>query len=324
MAKKHSSVRELLADPSHPLRLLVSWSPQSPGTEVLDFCASLAQSTPVRIRILTTTVQPWGTASLTKLGGKFKKWLRAEAEASEKAAKRALEAAGIERNNWAKRFSVFATGPSHPILVTEAAADFRADLILLSPNQSAPKNKVMAGSSADTLLHFSPVTLGLTPRGLKPSKHGVTQVNFAFTDANSQEDYSALFASAALASRWQVPLRIVVFIPTGISPASLNTKIDVVLESISRLQEEALALLDRARDAVAAEYPEVETLTGLGMGQGWGAAVSSLKWKKGDIMCLGSNPMSPLERVFIGSTATELLPHLSVPVLVHPVVREDT
>ena len=42
------------------------------------------------------------------------------------------------------------------------------------------------------------------------------------------------------------------------------------------------------------------------------------RWKKGDLLCLGSDPMGPIERVFIGSTATELLPHLGVPVLVCP------
>ena len=35
-------------------------------------------------------------------------------------------------------------------------------------------------------------------------------------------------------------------------------------------------------------------------------------------MVMGSNPMGPIARVFIGSTATELLPHMRVPVLVYP------
>ena len=53
-------------------------------------------------------------------------------------------------------------------------------------------------------------------------------------------------------------------------------------------------------------------------------AVDSLKWKKGDLLCLGSSPMGPIARVFIGSTATELLPHVRVPVLVSPTSTPDT
>ena len=69
---------------------------------------------------------------------------------------------------------------------------------------------------------------------------------------------------------------------------------------------------------VAERFPELPITTEIGTGHGWSGAVDSLKWKKGDLMCLGSSPMGPFERVFIGSTATELLPHVRVPVLVRP------
>ncbi|MDU7511104.1 MAG: universal stress protein, partial [Corynebacterium sp.] len=42
------------------------------------------------------------------------------------------------------------------------------------------------------------------------------------------------------------------------------------------------------------------------------------KWKKGDLMLMASTPQGPIARVFLGSTATELLPHIRVPILVHP------
>lgn len=84
-------------------------------------------------------------------------------------------------------------------------------------------------------------------------------------------------------------------------------------------REHSLSLLDRAHDLIAETYPEVSVTTAIGSGHGWSGAVDSLKWKKGDLLCLGSAPMGPIERVFIGSTATELLPtwafqYWSVPV----------
>ena len=77
-------------------------------------------------------------------------------------------------------------------------------------------------------------------------------------------------------------------------------------------------MLDRARDCIQEKFPELDVTSEIGSGAGWGGAVDSLKWKKGDLLCLGSSPMGPIERVFIGSTATELLPHVGVPVLVCP------
>ncbi|ERA48655.1 universal stress protein, partial [Corynebacterium diphtheriae DSM 43988] len=51
---------------------------------------------------------------------------------------------------------------------------------------------------------------------------------------------------------------------------------------------------------------------------GWSGAIESLKWKKGDLLCFGSTPLGAFERVFIGSQATEILPYVSVPVLMIP------
>ena len=64
--------------------------------------------------------------------------------------------------------------------------------------------------------------------------------------------------------------------------------------------------------------PEVEVTSEIGSGAGWSGAVDSLKWKKGDLMLMASTPQGPIARVFLGSTATELLPHIRVPILVHP------
>lgn len=322
MAKNSAAVGlALKADPSEPLRVLVAWSPTNGSSESLEVAAWLARTTPVRLRVLSTFIQPWGGTSLNKTGGKYKKWLREETNAVERAVKDALTERGIDKNAWAKRYSVVVDGADRPQLITDAAQDFNADVILLSPSHSAPKNRVFAGSTADALLHYSPVTLGLTPRRVKLSKHGVTRINFAYTNERGKKTDPALHTAATLAARFGVPLRILAFSPTGLVRAPMNDKLDVAKELTSDWREHSLALLDVARDAVFDAHPELDVTTDIGSGKGWRGAVDSLKWKKGDLMFLGSNPMGAFSRVFIGSTATELLPHLSVPVLVHPVQR---
>lgn len=300
------------------VRILVSWTPGHSGPEALEYAAWLSESSPIQVRVISTFIQPWHSMSLSKLGGKYKKWFKREAEACAEEVKKALNAAELDKQYWDKDFSVLADGPSKPQLLTDAAHDFDADLILLGSKQAASKGKFLAGSTADSLLHYSPIPLGLIPRSIKLSKHGVTRVNFAFTDENSRTDDPALLAAAKLAKRWDVPLRILAFSPSSMVHAPLSEKDDIAASLTNEWREHSLALLDRAVDAIADKCSEIEVSTAIGSGSGWAGAVDSLKWKKGDLMVLGSNPMSPLERVFLGSTATELLPHLSVPMVVYP------
>ncbi len=299
-------------------RILISWTPASGGTEPIQYAAWLARTTDIEVRVLSAFVQPWHEVSLQKLGGKYNEWFEQEAKACKQAVKNTLQAAGIPREYWNKNYSVLMDGPSKPHLLTQAAEDFDADLVLLGSNQGAAKGRFLAGSTADSLLHYSPTPVGLSPRAAKLSKHGVTRLNFALTEEQGLDDVPALFDAASLASRWNVPLRIVVFSSNGLVTAPMNDNLDVALELTSQWREHSLGLLDVAREQVVAQFPELEITSEIGSGQGWRAAVDSMKWKKGDLMCLGSAPMGPIERVFIGSRATELLPHLSVPIIVWP------
>ncbi len=312
------------ANPEVPLRVLIAFNPHSTeygGDEALRFAAWLAQTTPVRVRVVTTLLQPWGTGSLNKLGGKYKKWLAKESAALQDAVKESLSAAGVPEAALVKRFSVVVAGSNRAQIITDVAADFKADLIVLGPHHAAPKSRIMAGSTADALLHYSPVPLGLTPRGVKLSKHGITRVNFAYTEegcGTHEIEDSALRSAAALAARWGVPLRILAFSPTGLVHAPMHDKLDVAKQLTMEWREHSLGLLDLARDLVLDDFPELDVSTEVGSGVGWQGAVDSLKWKKGDLMVLGSAPQGAFARVFLGSTATELLPHLRVPVLVNP------
>lgn len=319
MAKNSSHPAEGPCSPDEhipPLRVLVSWSPSSTGTEAIEFAAWLARSTPVQIRVVSTISQPLTVTSLSKLSGSYKKWFKKERATCERAVKKTLNEAGVDKDQLDKNVSVLLAGPSRPQLLEQAAEDFTASVILLGANQSAPKGRFFSGSTADALLHYAPLPVGLIPRGIKLSKHGVTRINFAFTDLGRADD-PALLHAACMARRGGIPLRILAFSAKGL--------VDVPLEysptfpsDAPNWREHSLSLLDRAHDFIAERFPELSVTTAIGSGHGWSGAVDSLKWKKGDLLCLGSSPMGPIERVFIGSTATELLPHLGVPVLVCP------
>lgn len=304
-----------------PIRVLVAWRPESSGTEALEFAAWLSRTTDVRVRVVTTFLRPWPASPRNKRGGKYRKWAQKEAAACETKVHRALAAAGVDRSRWDERISVFVDGPSESQLLTEAAGDFDADLLILGSGATAPKGRFRAGSTADALLHSSPIPLGLAPRAVKLSKRGVTRVNFAFINSEGSEDDPSLRFAAELADRWEVPLRILAFSPSGLADSPLHDKLDLNNEFSEEWREYSLALLDRANETIHAALPELTIETEIGSGAGWAGAVDALKWRKGDLLCLGSTPLGALERVFLGSTATEFLRHVRVPVVIQPARR---
>ncbi|MGP6174130.1 universal stress protein [Corynebacterium sp. A21] len=305
-------------DAAEPLRVLVAWRLDGRGTESLEFAAWLGRTIPIQIRVVSTFLRPWPSTSLSKLGGKYRKWVRKEAAAWDTKVRKALATVGVPEEYWDEQVSTFLDGPTESVLLTQAAAEFEADLVILGSKAAAPKGRFRAGSTADALLHSSPQPLGLAPRAVKLSKRGVTRLNYAHLGEDS-DDTRSLFFAADMADRWQVPLRVLAFSPSGLTSSTVNDQLDLAADLTMEWREHSLAMLDRSRDAVLDRYPELSVDTDIGSGSGWAGAVDALKWKKGDLLCLGSTPPGPLERVFIGSTATDILAHVQVPVIVHPV-----
>ncbi|NLF90229.1 MAG: universal stress protein [Corynebacterium marinum] len=315
-----------MATPIHaatdaPARILVAWRPGSPGTEAIDLAAWLSRTVDVQIRVVSTFLRPWPAAPLGRLGGKYRKWFQKEAEACEAAVKRALSDAGVDKASWSEQVSVFLDGPSESVLLSDAANSFDAHLVILGSDAAAPKGRFLAGSTADALLHSSPKPLGLAPRAVKLAKRGVTRVNYAFLESEIDENDPSLHFAAQLADSWGVDLRVLAFSPSGLADQPFHDKFDFSRELVDEWREHSLAVLDRSHDVIADLFPDLAVESEIGSGKGWQGAIDALKWKKGDLLVLGSTPPGTLERVFVGSTATDFLRHVHVPVLIHPAHR---
>lgn len=310
---------------STSLRVLVSCRPEeSPGGKagkqnesVFEFAAWLARTTDVRVRGVTTFVRPWPSSSISKLGGKYQKWFHNLSTYYTERTTAGFKDAGVPRAHWDEHLSVFADGPSESVLLTQAAEDFGAHLILLGSAAAAPKGRFLAGSTADALLHSSPVPLGLVPRGVRLSKKGVTRVNFAFTSENEGPDAGLSYA-ADLAASWGLPLRILAFSPRGIADSPVSDKLDLSTELSTEWREHTLAMLDRVRDEVLSGSPALQVDSEIGSGWGWNGAIDALKWKKGDLLCLGSHRTDAISRVFVGSETMEIIRNSPVPTIIYP------
>ncbi|MEJ5928565.1 universal stress protein [Corynebacterium sp. H128] len=304
------------------VRVLVTWRPRhaenSESIAALEYAAWLSRTTPIRVRLVTTFVRPWPSTSLAKLGGKYKKWHAKESAACKAAAKKALESVGIPREDWDEDFAVFSDGTSEAALLAKASRDYDASLLIMSAEDATVKGRLLAGSTVETLLHSSPTMLGLIPKKAKLSKRGITRLTYGFTEG--EENYDALMLAATQADAWDVPLRIVAFAPDILDESILIDPLTVQDEISTQWREHLFALLDRAKDDVTAEFPNLNLETEIGSGANWSGAIDAVKWKKGDLLCLSSPPMNPLERVFVGSASSEVLQFSPVPAIIRPTV----
>ena len=257
----------------------------------------------------------------------FNTWLEAEMAAAGESARAALLAAGVpEKMLVEEQLAMVYSDHSETSRLIEAGEEFGADVMLLGSQSDSPDGRYRMGSTADALLHCSPLPLMLVPRNLDFSKAGPTRVNCAYVD--TEQSRQALRHASDLARRWDVPLRLVAFSPAGVSldPTQVafgDTVGAAGAGAASPLAEawqvQAKELLERGRRRALSRHPELEVTTKTGIGASWEEAVGAIKWRKGDLMVMGSSVLGDFNRVFIGPSTNQILRHVPVPVFLSTV-----
>lgn len=302
-----------------PLRILVGWD-QS-GEEAVEFAAWLARTTSCSIRVISTAPRPWSSLR-GKKSKKYKKWFKQTEDKRVSSIRHALKHQ-VARDAWDSEWAVFRDGAPRRELISAEAQRFKADLILLGSKSKAKKGRFLATSTADAMLHSSPISVGISPRAVKLSKKGITRVNYAFLEERTDAAVRGIKVAASVAMLLDVDLRIMAFSPkeTYKHEAEFNGQSQLIDE----WNESSLALLDRARDCVSdtaaqlgiSEPKNFEVETCVSAGEGWKSVVNSQKWKKGDILFLDSQP-TERARVLTNPRTEDLLTHAPVPVVIFP------
>ena len=114
-------------------------------------------------------------------------------------------------------------------------------------------------------------------------------------------------------------LRVVTFAVRGrtMYPPELGLRAeDLVMKA---WREQAGAMQQKAVEALArhegvSEPTEVRIVDG----RDWSEVLERVGWDEGDVLVIGSSPQGLVARVFLGSTATRILRHSPVPVVLLP------
>ncbi len=187
-------------------------------------------------------------------------------------------------------------------------------VIALGSARNSVSGRYAVGSMAGLLQHASPIPLAFAPAGFAHA--GVHEVHRVVCGYNESPDSEqALRAAVALSRAHDAPLQIVYFVfpeHPGLRHLAGRGSHD---PSQAHQNERAAQLLATAANAVPDDVA-VETFvrTGGNVAQ----AVARAEWADGDLLVLGSAPMGPLARVFLGSTALKLIRCCPVPVVAVP------
>ena len=196
----------------------------------------------------------------------------------------------------------------------EAVEELKAEVLVLGSAADGKLGQVVIGSTADRLLHSSPVPLTISTRGYRGSKAGgLTRITCAYP--GTPECVHVVERVAALTQRLGVPMRVVTFAVRGrtMYPPEVGLRAeDSILEASAAQAREALAELKTK--GVVPDDVELQVVTG----NGWDQALDAADWQDGDLLAIGTSPVGGIARVFLGSRGSKILRHSPVPVLVLP------
>jgi nucleotide-binding universal stress UspA family protein len=291
--------------------LVVGVHPTKDDRSVLELAAALARSSDQDLFIDIVVPAAWSSPLAARTDPAFETW-------ADETGQRAV--ARVERT-LAESFSdvtasaAWIAGRSIPGTLIEQAESSEAPLIIVGSGSAGPYGRIHVNSTAETLLHSSPIPVAVATRGHRGStSRRIGRVTLAFR--GDEASRRVLECTAALCADVQAPLRVVTFAVRGKTmyppSVSLRSEDDITeswIQQSEDAQKEALAGLDTVPD-------DVECV--VAQGTNWAEAIDALAWEAGDVLVVGSSQHRGMSRLFLGSTATKIARNSPVPVIVVP------
>lgn len=296
------------------MTMIVGYAPDERGRAALHLGALLARSAGDRLVVCSVVPSPW-VPGMARVDAEYRSYLDATAD-------EALERARANLPGGVEATFVRHSARSAAVGLLELAAEHEAVLVVLGSSSAGAFGHIVLGSVTDRLLHSSPVSLALAPRGFRSRDDAmVSRVTTAYGGSSAE---SLVVAAASVAERVGARLRIASFAVWTKPPYTMTLGTDsedlVMREWTAALEKTAQLTLTRV-EGLPATLAKVETV--IGRGATWQEALDDVGWTEGDVMVVGSSELGPVAQVFLGSRATKILRHSPVPVVVVPRERAD-
>jgi nucleotide-binding universal stress UspA family protein len=280
------------------------------GRSALHLAVEAATTLKTSLTVTTVVPRPWMTPSIARIDAEYAQYAEQLAADSAKEAQQSIGA--LSDGLKVSYHKVAHRSVSGGLL--EAVKELAAEVLVLGSAADGKFGQVVIGSTADRLLHSSPVPMAISPRGYRGSKTGgLSRITCAYP--GTPESLHVVERVAALAERLDVPMRVVTFAVRGrtMYPPEVGLRAeDSILEAWASHARELLAQLKS--DGIVGEDVVLQVVTG----NGWDQALDAAEWQDGELLAIGTSPSGGIARVFLGSRGTKILRHSPVPVLVLP------
>ncbi|HEU5030301.1 MAG TPA: universal stress protein [Spirillospora sp.] len=301
------------------LRILAGYSPDDRGGDALALAALVlrgvtAPRAVADVRLTVANVHPpaWPARGPGSVDAEWVGYLKERAhEALERAAGRLAEL-DVPRSRTDLR--VHAHRSSGRGLIEMAAAT-GADLIVIGSAPRGRRGRVAIGSTADQLLHGSPVPVLLAPRGYAAcAPDQFERLTVAYW--RRPEADGPVESAARTARTLALPVRLVTLVlrPPGLAARFRNAD-DVMARQLDRAERDLADAAGRLT-GLAGEGTLVGTEAVVGTGTA--KALAAVDMLPGELLACPSSHDGPLRKVFLGEGSGKIVRAAPCPVLVLP------
>jgi nucleotide-binding universal stress UspA family protein len=295
------------------MTVLAGYPPEARGRGGLELARMLARSGGEPLVVCCVVPDRWAFPSQARVDAEYADQLRGLADRALDHAAEILKGTQVEY--------VVRTGRSVPATLLLEAREREARILTCGSSSHGSWGHIALGSVTDRLLHSSEVPLALAPRGFRSSPDAVVRrATVALDGATGSLDL--LRTAARVAAETGARLRVVTFAVRGrtMYPPRIGLRAE---DAVAAAWRDQAAEAQRAAVAAIKDDPELAQPEDVLIvdGDDWGQVIEHTGWGPGDVLVIGSSQYAPFARVFLGSTATRIVRHSPVPVIMVPLTR---
>lgn len=290
---------------------VVGYGPHKDDRSAVELACQLATSVAEPVVAVSVVPKGWGTPFAGGTDREYELWAAGEgAEAA------ALAAEDLERHPEIDGSAVWVAARSVPQALLEEAVARDARMLVVGSGGDAEPGRIRLTSKTDRLVHSSTIPVAIAPRGYRATG-GVRRITVAFRGDDAS--WSLLTRVAEISRSASARLRVVTFLvsPTRRPVTSAVTHAETQVIDLWSVQA-ASAQADAETYLTSVGFTTDDMQLTTATGGDWGQAVAAVDWAEGDVLVLGSSSTHRLAQVFLGSSASKIVRHATVPVVVVP------
>jgi nucleotide-binding universal stress UspA family protein len=289
--------------------VVVGYRADKVGLSGLYLAVGIARTLQTSLTVATIVPRGWPTPSLARVDAEYDNWAAHLAENSANEARNYLTpVVGDLAVRYRHRAHRSVSGG-----LAEVVDEVGAEMLVLGSLPSSGRVHMVVGSTADSLLHSSPVPVAISSPGYHSRTGRITRLTCAYSGVAQSVD--VVRRCVEYAERMDVPLRVMTFAVRGRTMYPPDVGLDAEDAVLQAWAEQARNILESLKvDGVIGESVALRVVTG----HSWVEALHRADWVDGEILMLGTSPGGDIRRVFLGVRSGNIIRHCPVPVVVLP------